>query len=141
MNDMETGYIKIKIEESKTPSVEIRLINNELWLTKYEIAELLKCFPQRIEANLRSIFESQLLLEKDCTYNHRYTDKGIEKQCLYYNMEVLIFISYRINTYEAKVFREFVNSALREHLHKDKMPKESIKFVWMFRSQQNYMLN
>jgi hypothetical protein len=136
---METGYIKINIEENKTPLVEIRLINNELWLTKYEIAKLLNCFPQKIEANIRSIFKSKLLWKSDVTCTYRYIDKGIEKQTIYYNLETLIFLSYRINTLEAKVFREFINSALREHLQKDKMPKESIKLVWMFQPKMNYL--
>jgi hypothetical protein len=138
---MEKGEIKINIEEGKTPSVEATLINNDLWLSKYEIARLLNCFPQKVEANLRSIFKNQLLWENECTYNHRYTDKGIEKQCLYYNMEVLIFISYHVNSFEAKVFRQFVNSALREHLKKDKQPKKSAKIFWLYRPQMNYWWN
>ena len=140
---MERGYIKINIEEDKMPLVEIRLINNDLWLSKYEIANLLNCFPQKVEANLRSIFQSHLLVAEDCTYIHRYTDKGIEKQCLYYNLEVLIFISYRINTLEAKILRKFVNSALREYLQREKTLPENMKFVWLPipSPHQNYWLN
>jgi len=115
---MKTGFIKINVEKGKTLSVEARLINNDLWLSKYEIAKLLNCFPQKIEANFRSIFKDNLLLGNDCTYNHRYMDKGIEKQCLYYNLEVLIFVSYRVNTLEARIFRQFVNFALCEKLQK-----------------------
>ena len=140
---MERGYIKINTEEGKMPSVEIRLINNDLWLSKYEIANLLNCFPQKVEANLRSIFKSHLLIAEDCTYTRRYTDKGVEKQCLYYNLEVLIFISYRINSLEAKVLRKFVNSALREHLQKEKTLPENMKFFWLPvpSAQQNYWLH
>jgi len=67
-------------------------------------------------------------------------DKGLEKQTMYYNMEVLIFISYRVNSFEAKVFRQFVNSALRKHLQKDKMPET--KLFWAYLPMQNnYWLN
>jgi hypothetical protein len=138
---MERGYININIEEGKTPSVEATLVNNDLWLSKYEIAKLLNCFPQKVEANLRSIFKSNLLWEDDCTYNHRYTYKGIERQCLYYNMEVLIFISYRVNSFEAKIFRQFINSSLREHLKKDKQPEKSAKIFWIYRPKMNYWWN
>ncbi|GHV12439.1 hypothetical protein FACS1894162_8510 [Bacteroidia bacterium] len=136
---MERGYVKINIEEGKEPFVEAQLVNNDLWLTKCEMARLLNCFVQKIDANLRSIFKSHLLWEKDCTYCNRYTDKGIEKQTLYYNMETLIFISYRVHSFEAKVFRQFVNSALREHLKKDKMPET--KLVWLYRPTPNYWWN
>ncbi|MDR1584116.1 MAG: hypothetical protein LBS55_12845 [Prevotellaceae bacterium] len=139
---MERGYIKINMEEGKAPSVEIQpAASNTVWLTKYEMARLLNCFPQKIEANLRSIFKEQLLWENDCTCNRRYTDGGIEKQCLYYNLEVLIFISYRVNTLEAKIFRQFVNTALREYLQREKMPKNRTKLVWLFQPPMNYSWN
>ena len=136
---MEKGYIKINIEDGKTPSVEAQFVNNNLWLTKYEMARLLNCFVQKIDANLRSIFKQHLLWESDCSHCNRYMDKGIEKQTMYYNMEVLIFISYRVNSFEAKIFRQFVNSALREHLQKKKT-KET-KLVWQYMPTQSYWLN
>jgi hypothetical protein len=138
---MGRGYIKINIEEGKTPSVEIQLVNNDLWLSKYEMARLLNCFPQKIEANLRSIFKEHLLWENDCTYNHRYTDKGIEKQCLYYNLETLIFISYRVNTLEAKAFRQFVHSALLERLQRKYILPENLKLYGLLQSEMNFCWN
>ena len=72
--------------------------------------------------------------------SYRYIDKGIEKQIVYYNLEVLIFLSYRINTFEAKIFRQFINSALREHL-KNKEFQEIINLTWYFRKNQDYWLN
>jgi hypothetical protein len=127
---METGYIRIIREEGKAPSVEAQLADNTLWMDKYSIAKMFNCYPQKVEANLRSIFKSRLLYESDVTYTHRYIHKGIERQCLYYNMEVLIFLSYRIASLEAKIFRQFVNSALREYLQKkDRLPKYHI--VWI----------
>ena len=137
---METGSIKIIIEESKTPSVEAELVNGNIWISKWDIARLFNCFNQKIEMNLRSIFKNQLLFEQDVSYTYRYTDKGIEKQINYYNLEVLIFLSYRIGTLEAKIFRQFVNSSLRKHLQKEKTPET--KLVWAYLPlQNNYWLN
>ena len=137
---MGKGYIKINIEKGKAPSVEAQLVNNNLWLTKCEMARLLNCFVQKIDADLRSIFKSNLLWEEDCSYCNKYVDKGIEKQTVYYNMETLIFISYRVNSFEAKIFRQFVNSALREYLQKDKMSET--KLFWLYLPMQNnYWLN
>jgi hypothetical protein len=127
---METGYIKIISEEGKAPSVEAQLANNTLWMDKYSIARMFNCYPQKVEANLRSIFKNKLLYESDVTYTHRYIYKGIERQCLYYNMDVLIFLSYRIASFEAKIFRDFVNYSLREHLQKKDKPKQ-YKIVWI----------
>ena len=135
---MERGYIKINIEEDKMPLVEVQLVNNDLWLSKYEIARLLNCFPQKIEANLLSIFKNNLLWKQDVSYTYRYTDKDIEKQIVYYNLEVLIFLSYRIASFEAQIFRQFVNSTLRERLQKKTTPQANVKFIWLFQPQMNY---
>jgi hypothetical protein len=53
-------------------------------------------------------------------------------------MEVLIFISYRVNTLESKVFRQFVNSALRDYVKKEKPPKEKITLSWLYSPQWKY---
>jgi len=136
---MEKGFIKINVEQGKTSSVEAQLVNNDLLISKNQMARLLNCFPQKIEMELRSIFKNNLLWESECTYNHRYTDNGIEKQCLYYNMETLIFISYRVATLEAKVFRQFINSALRNELQKSKLT--DIKVFWEYKENDKYWLN
>ncbi|MDR2026540.1 MAG: hypothetical protein LBQ01_03155, partial [Prevotellaceae bacterium] len=70
----------------------MRLINSNLWISKYEIAKTFNCFPQKIEMNLRSMFKSRLLWEDDVTRTYRYTDKNTEKHAVYYSLEVLIFL-------------------------------------------------
>jgi hypothetical protein len=137
---METGSLKIIIGESKTPTVEAELVSGNVWMSKYFIAQMFQCFYQKVDMNLRSIFKSQLLREDDVSYTFRYTDKGIEKQIQYFNLEVIIFLSYRIGTFEAQVFRQFVNSALREHLQK-KEAKKYFKMTWYYRKNQDYWLN
>ena len=137
---MKTGSLKIIIEEGKTPTVEAELVNGNVWMSKYYIARLFQCFNQNVEMNLRSIFKSKLLRESEVLYTYRYTDKGKEKQIEFYNLEVIIFLSYRIGTFEAQVFRQFVNSALREHLQKNDAQK-STKLIWFYRKNQHYWLN
>jgi hypothetical protein len=136
---MERGNIKINIDEGKTPSVEMQLANGNLWLSKNELARFLGVFVQKINAELNSIFKEKLLFEKDCTFCNRYIDKGIEKQTEYYSLDVLIFLSYRINSFQAKIFREFLKSALYKHLKKEKMPE--INLSWLFNSGQSFRWN
>jgi hypothetical protein len=127
---MEKGLIKINIEDGRAPSVEAHLVNNTVWMASWDIARFFNCFVQKIDANIRSIFKNHLLWENDCTYCNRYIDKGIEKQFFYYNLEVLIFLSYRIGTMESRIFRSFVNNSLREHFNRQDNP-ENCTIVWM----------
>ena len=137
---MDRGYINIIIEEGKTPYVEAQLASNTLWMMKFEMMHFFNVFGQKIEMNLRSIFKTGLLKEEEVSYSYRYIDKGIEKESVFYNLEVLIFLSYRIGTFEAKIFRQFLNSALREHL-KRKETEKCTKLLWQFRENQNYWMN
>jgi hypothetical protein len=137
---MKTGNIQIIIEEGTTPTIEAELVDNNVWMSKWTMARLFNCFNQKIEMNLRSIFKNKLLLEDDVSFIYRYMDKGVEKQIIYYNLEVLIFLSYRTGTFEAKIFRQFVNSALREHLQK-KETEKCTKLLWYFRRNQDFWLN
>ena len=73
-------------------------------------------------------------------YTNRYTCNGIEKQTEYFNLEVLIFLSYRIGTFQAQVFRQFISSALCEYLQKKETEKYT-KLTWCFRENQNYRMN
>jgi hypothetical protein len=139
---MEKGNIKFVYEDGKTPSLEIELANGNLWLTKWDIARLFNCFVQKIDANIRSIFKEKLLWEDDVLQTRRYTNSaGLECQTELYSLEMLMFLSYRINTLETKIFRQEVNSALQGHLRKDKSPKQSVKLVWAYMPAQNYWLN
>jgi len=136
---MEQGTIKIEIAKDQTPFVEFNFEKNNLWQTKYEIARLLGCFVQKIDAELKIIFKERLLCENDCIHCNRYIDNGLEKQTEYYNLDVLIFLCYRINTFEAKLIREFVKSALLDHLKSNKKPPTEPVLAYL--PTFNYCLN
>jgi hypothetical protein len=137
---MKRGYIQINIEEGKVPSIEVQLIDGNLWVTTNELARLFGVHVRKIDAELCRIFKDQLLFEQDCSLCHRYIDKGIEKQTMYYNLEVLIFISYRVNSFQAKIFRQFLKAALLKQLQKKKVLER--KLFWTYLPMQNsYCLN
>ena len=137
---MQTGNIKISFEDGKTPLVEMQLINSDLWLTENELARFFGVFVRKISAELNSIFKSNLLNEWDCIRYNRYTDKVLEKQTALYNLDVLLFLAYRIDSFEAKVFREFVKSALYKHLQKQTV--STTKIIWAYIPKLNdYQLN
>lgn len=100
------GYITITGLENKDeqPIVSVKIENGNVWMTKHELARLFGVFVQTIDANVRSIFKSRLLYDGDVTITEKQ-DKSI---VTYYNLEAIIFLSFRINTYCTKLFREWV---------------------------------
>lgn len=116
------GYITITGLENKDeqPIVSVKIENGNVWMTKHELARLFGVFVQTIDANVRSIFKSHLLYDGDVTITEKQ-DKSI---VTYYNLEAIIFLSFRINTYCTKLFREWVlNSCASTNACKRKSPK------------------
>ena len=136
---MEKGQITIKENESNGFIVEARLVNG-LWLTLHEIAELFNVFVGTVGKSLDNIFKSGVLQEKDVTRVHLFELNEKQCQITLYNLEALIFVSYRIASFEAQAFRQFINSALMEHQQKKDI-QECTKHIRYFCKNQSYRLN
>lgn len=106
---MKTGYIRF----SKTNTIEVKLVDGTVWMTINEIADLFGVNIPTINKHLKEIFKDNLLKENEVTKEHRYTcPKHGECIRIYYNLEVIIFLSFRIETLYTKVFREWAFSLL-----------------------------
>jgi hypothetical protein len=112
---MERGHIIIKENSENQLIVEAKLVNCTLWMSKHEIADLFNVFVNTVGNNLRAIFKSGILREEEVTCTHKYEYKGRQCEVMLYNLEALIFVSYRIASYEARAFREWVMKALTEY--------------------------
>lgn len=117
---MERGHITIKGDDSSNFTVEIELINGNLWISKWEMAHLFNVFIQTIDGALKSIFKAGLLNEVKGTRIHKFTDKGKECVQTYYNLETLIFVSFRISSLEAKAFRKWTLKTFSEYKKTEK---------------------
>ena len=108
------GYITITGLENKDeqPIVSVKIENGNVWMTKHD-------------ANVRSIFKSRLLYDGDVTI----TEKQNKSIVTYYNLEAIIFLSFRINTYCTKLFREWVLNSLCEYKRlQEKKPEVLVVF-------------
>ena len=130
---MERGYIKITEEEYGKPIiVEVKIVNGTVWMFKNEIARLFGVFLQTVGNNFRSIFKSGILREEDVTKELKLkNEKGQDIYVTYYNLEAIIFLSYRIDSRYAKAFREWVMNALCEY---NRMEKKETEVIVVFNS-------
>ena len=69
--NIKTGNMKIRFEEGRNPSIEMQLANNNLWLTKNELARFFGVFVQKINTELNDIFKTGLLNEQESTICNR----------------------------------------------------------------------
>lgn len=139
---MEHGYIKIEENNESQHIVEAKLVNCTLWLTKHEIADLFNVFVSSVGNNLRSIFKSGLLNEENVTRIHKYEHNGRQCEMTLYNLEAVIFVSYRIASFEARAFREWVMKALTEYTRTKPKKETEVLIVYNLSSKlPNITLN
>lgn len=102
---METGYIRF----SDMNSIEINLVNSTVWLTANEISDLFGVSISTVNKHLKEIFKDNLLREHEVVKEYPYTClKNGECIRIYYNLEVITCLSFRIQSLYAKAFREWV---------------------------------
>jgi len=123
---MEHGNIKIKAIGEKGFEVEVKLIDNNIWLTKQEIASLFNVFVGTIESNFRSLFKSGILREEEVTRMHSFEYKGRLNEIKLYNLEALVSVSFRISSFEAKAFRGWIMRAFLEQCNSEQKKMASV---------------
>ncbi|MBS3124002.1 virulence RhuM family protein [Candidatus Woesearchaeota archaeon] len=99
--------------------VEIFLHNENLWLTQKRIGELFDVDRSVITKHLQNIFESKELEEASVSAKIAHTaSDGKIYQTLYYNLDAIISVGYRVNSAKATQFRIWATQRLKEYIIK-----------------------
>ncbi|WP_282774586.1 virulence RhuM family protein [Phaeodactylibacter xiamenensis] len=99
--------------------VEIRFEEETFWLTQKKLAELFGVEVQTINYHLKEIFKSGELEEDSVIRKIRITAQDGKKYLTnFYNLDAIIAVGYRVNSYHATQFRIWATKVLREYLIK-----------------------
>lgn len=89
--------------------VEVRYLNETFWLTQKEIAELFGVAPQTVSRHLKNIFaEGELDKASTSTFFVQVRKEGsrdVARSLEIYNLDVIIAVGYRVNSFKATRFR------------------------------------
>ena len=99
--------------------LEVRMANESVWLTQPQIAMLFGVQRPAITKHLRNIFNSGELDEFSVSsiLEHTATD-GKTYQTLFYNLDAILSVGYRVNSFNATMFRKWANTILKDYLLK-----------------------
>ena len=99
--------------------VQVLLKDETVWLPQKSLAELFAVTVASVSRHLKNIFESSELLEKSVvTVFETTAADGKNYQTRFYNLDAIIAVGYRVNSYEATQFRIWATKTLREYLIK-----------------------
>jgi hypothetical protein len=80
-----------------------------VWMTKNEIASFFNVFLSSVEANLKFLFKSGRLSEKEVKKEKLRTTDNSQKYIVeYFNLEAIVALSYRMDSYICTLFRQGV---------------------------------
>ena len=114
--------------------IEVRYENETIWLTQKLMAQLFGVKDHTINYHLKEIFNSGELREQSVARKIRVTaSDGKSYNTLFYNLDVIISVGYRVNSTRATQFRQWATHILREFAIKgyvlDKKRMENGNFI------------
>ncbi len=99
--------------------VEVFYQDETVWLTQKALAELFGVQVPAIAKHLKNIFESGELMEESVISILETTAAdGKKYKTRYYNLDAIIAVGYRVNSYQATQFRIWATKTLREFIVK-----------------------
>jgi predicted XRE-type DNA-binding protein len=110
----------ILYQSEDVTQLEVRIENETIWLTQNQIAELFGTKRPAISKHLKNIFLSGELQElTTCSIlEHMGADDKRLYKTVYYNLDAILSVGYRVNSKNATQFRIWANSILKEYLMK-----------------------
>ena len=99
--------------------IEVTLANDTVWLTIDQMADLFQRNKSTISRHIKNVLESGELQETSVVAFFATTaSDGKIYQVNYYNLDMIISIGYRVNSYRGVQFRIWATQVLREYLVK-----------------------
>ena len=99
--------------------IEVRLEDENVWLTQNSIAELFDTTKQNISLHIKNIFEEKELEENSVVKHSLTTAKdGKNYKTKFYNLDLIISVGYRVKSIRGTQFRIWANKLIKEYLIK-----------------------
>ncbi|MCH9741294.1 MAG: virulence RhuM family protein [Epsilonproteobacteria bacterium] len=110
-----TAEFLIFTSQSGEDSIEVKIADENVWLTQKLIAELFGKGRSTITEHLKNIFYEHELEEKSVCREFRHTgDDGKNYNIKFYNLDAIISVGYRVNSKKATQFRQWATQVLKE---------------------------
>jgi len=113
------GNVLIYRSSTGKVNVSVMFSNENLWLSQRRMSELYAVDVSTINYHLKQLAESgELHLSEVIRKIQIPSEKWDEQGVLMYNMDAIIAVGYRVNSYEATQFRIWARGVLKEYIIK-----------------------
>jgi len=103
--------------------IEVRLQDETVWLSLDQMAELFQRNKSTISRHIKNVFEEgelrqETTVAKFATVVNRGIRGEVEDQIVYYNLDMIISVGYRVHSYRGVQFRQWATGVLKEYIVK-----------------------
>ena len=122
MNDIQNsnkGEI-VMYQPDETIRLEVRVENDSVWLTQAQMAELFDATKQNISLHIINVYSEgeldELSTVKDYLTVRQEGQRMVKRHVLYYNLDVIISVGYRVKSLRGTRFRQWANNVLKQYM-------------------------
>ena len=116
------GEIIIYQSKENNVSLNVRLEDENVWLTQQQMAELFQTSRTNVVEHIKHIFEEGELDENTTCRKFRQVqiegNRSVERELPFYNLDLIISLGYRIKSRIATQFRIWATGRLKEYIVK-----------------------
>lgn len=125
------GEIIIYRAEDNTVQLDVRMENETVWLSQQQMVQLFNSTKQNISLHIGNIFREGEL-QKEATVKEYLTvqtegNRQICRKVLYYNLDIIISVGYRVKSQRGVQFRQWANRILKDYLVKGYAINEKLR--------------
>ncbi len=99
-----------------TESIEMRYVDENIWLTQKMMAELYGVDVRTINYHIKKVFEDSELEEEAVIRKFRITAAdGKSYQAMHYSLQMIIAVGFKVNNERAVQFRKWANTIVKDY--------------------------
>ena len=118
----EQGDIVIYQTEDGSTKIDVRFVDETVWLAQQQMADLFQSSRTNITEHIKHIYEEDELDEVSTCRNFRQVriegSRQVIRDIPYYNLDMIISLGYRIKSKIATNFRRWATGRLKEYIVK-----------------------
>jgi hypothetical protein len=122
VTDKNTGEFILYVSEDGELKIDVRLLDETIWLTQKQMAEMFQKNVSTINEHIKNVFDEGELDKNSTIRNFRIVqqegDRSIEREVQHYKLDVIISVGYRVKSNRGTQFRIWATKVLREYIVK-----------------------